>query len=76
MWVKKQKLWVWLAYDRDRQQVLGWQVGDRDNHTGRRLLEQIEKVDCCYYASDHWKSYNKFLPYTGSTSNPKQKRIT
>jgi len=38
IWVKKRKLWVWVAFDRTTKRVLGWQIGNRNAFTGKNSL--------------------------------------
>ena len=38
---KKNKLWIWLAFDRSGQRLVDWECGDRDAATLNRLLERL-----------------------------------
>ena len=38
---KKNKLWIWLAFDRSGQRLVDWECGNRDAATLNRLLERL-----------------------------------
>src|SRR3954453_10334198 len=38
---KKNKLWIWLAFDRSGQRLVDWECGGRDAATLNRLLERL-----------------------------------
>jgi hypothetical protein len=38
---KKNKLWIWLAFDRSGQRRIDWECGNRDAATLNRLLERL-----------------------------------
>jgi IS1 family transposase len=40
--LKKNKIWIWCAYSRDRKQVLGFYVGDRSGSSAEKLYMQIK----------------------------------
>ena len=60
--VKKQKIWIWIALDRDTREILGWEVGSRGGKSLKKLLGKISHITCDYYATDHWKVYRKLIP--------------
>src|SRR4051812_36265683 len=39
---KKNKLWIWLAFDRSGQRLIDWECGGRDAATLNRLLERLK----------------------------------
>ena len=59
---KKQKLWIWIALDRETKEVLAWQTGSRGKKTLKKLLIQISHISCDYYATDKWKVYRQLIP--------------
>ena len=61
-WKKKQKLWIWIALDRETKEVLAWQTGSRGKKTLKKLLVQISHISCDYYATDKWKVYRELIP--------------
>ena len=59
---KKNKCWVWLAYDRDGQRVCGVQLGQRDAKTCQRLWQQIEMFDLEHVCTDYYPAYRQVVP--------------
>src|SRR3954467_12318314 len=43
---KKNKLWIWLAFDRSGQRLVDWECGNRDAATLNRLLERLKPWSC------------------------------
>src|SRR3954451_7355892 len=43
---KKNKLWIWLAFDRSGQRLIDWECGNRDAATLNRLLERLKPWSC------------------------------
>ena len=46
LWGKKRRLWVWIAFDRQRGEPIDFELGSRQARTGRRLWERIKSVRC------------------------------
>ncbi|MBW1918378.1 MAG: IS1 family transposase, partial [Deltaproteobacteria bacterium] len=61
--IKKNKCWIWKAYDRDARRCVAWVVGGRDHVTCERLWERIARPGCTYYTDD-WAVYSKVIPPT------------
>jgi insertion element IS1 protein InsB len=59
---KRQKLWLWIALDRDTRTILAWHLGSRGKKSLKVLLSQIQHIACEYYATDKWKIYRQLLP--------------
>ena len=59
---KKNKCWIWLAYDRDGQRVCAVQLGRRDKKTCQKLWEQLEMFEMDYVCSDYYPAYEKVVP--------------
>lgn len=61
---KKQKIWIWLAYERQTKKIVGIAFGDRSAETGRALWQSLpadyRKRAIIY--TDEYKSYPCFLP--------------
>lgn len=53
---------MWLAYDRDRKQVCGFELGKRDTATAQKLTKQLELFDVDVYCSDDYPVYPNVLP--------------
>ena len=58
---KKNKRWIWKAYDRDSRRCVSWVVGGRDHVTLGRLWERIARPGCTYYTDD-WSVYHEVIP--------------
>jgi insertion element IS1 protein InsB len=59
---KVNKKWVWLAYCRETQQIVGRAIGDRGEEGCKALWESIPeyyKHSFCY--TDFWEAYGKVL---------------
>jgi len=59
---KKNYKWIWIAVDRFEKRFLSFVCGDRSTKTGLKLWEKIKDLTVGFYASDHWKSYEEFIP--------------
>ncbi len=59
---KKDKCWVWIAYDRDAGKVCGFELGKRDAKTARKLTNQLELFDIDLFCTDEYPTYKKVLP--------------
>src|SRR5918995_4048968 len=55
---KKNKLWIWLAFDRSGQRLVDWECGDAA--TLNRLLERLKPWSVTLYCTDD--SYDTLLP--------------
>ena len=58
---KKNKCWIWKAYDRGPRRCVAWVVGGRDHATFERLWERIARTGCIYYTDD-WSVYHDVIP--------------
>jgi insertion element IS1 protein InsB len=59
---KKNKLWIWLAFDRSGQRLIDWQCGNRDAATLNRLLERLKPWSVTLYCTDDYAPYDTLLP--------------
>lgn len=59
---KSQKLWIWLAYNRDTGQLVDWECGDRDQGTLNKLLERLADWQVTLYCTDSYVCYDQSLP--------------
>ena len=76
---KKNKLWIWLAFDRSGQRLVDWECGNRDAATLNRLLERLKPWSVTLYCTDDYAPYDTLLPVGGTTSariRPKRSRAT
>ena len=59
---KKNYCWTWIAVDRLSKRFIAFVCGDRSTGTGLKLWDKIKDWDISVFYSDHWKSYNEFVP--------------
>ena len=59
---KKNKLWIWLAFDRSGQRLVDWECGGRDAATLNRLLERLKPWSVKLYCTDDYGPYDTLLP--------------
>ncbi len=61
---KGQKVWIWIALERQTRRVVGFAVGDRSAETCRKLWASLpadyRKRAICY--TDFWEAYASVLP--------------
>ena len=60
--VKKSYCWIWIAVDRLRKRFLSFVCGDRSTQTGRKLWDKLKDLSLGVFATDHWQSYENFIP--------------
>jgi len=59
---KKNYRWIWIAVDRLGKLFVAFVSGDRSTETGLKLWDKTKDFSINYFASDHWKSYEEFIP--------------
>jgi insertion element IS1 protein InsB len=59
---KRRPRWTWLAFDRQRRQVVAFVNGRRTDGSCRRLPEKLKGCRVTRYHTDEWPSYGKLLP--------------
>ena len=61
---KKQKRWLWCAYDIQLKRVIAHVFGCRGVSTLHRLLDKLNEMGCSVtlYCTDAWQVYKKVLP--------------
>ena len=60
--VKKNKIWIWTALDKDYSGILEYVIGDRSSETFEELWEKIKNWNCYFCITDGYKVYPKFIP--------------
>lgn len=61
---KKNKVWIWLALDRDTREIVGYAIGDRSREMAQKLWESLPAVyrQCAVSYTDFWEAYEKVFP--------------
>jgi insertion element IS1 protein InsB len=58
---KKNKVWLWRAYDPCSRRTLAWQLGRRNDETAQKLLDKIG-IEGKTFVSDDWEGYHRLIP--------------
>ena len=53
---------MWIAYDRNRKQVVDFELGGRDTRTAQRLWQRLNVEKIHIYATDYYPVYEKLIP--------------
>jgi len=61
---KNNKLWIWLAIDRETREIIGVYVGSRDRTGAEELWKSLPPVyrQCAVCYTDFWVSYETVIP--------------
>jgi IS1 family transposase len=61
---KKNKVYVWLAIDRDTREIVCCYVGDRTRKSARKLWRSLPSVyrQCAVTYTDFWEAYVTIIP--------------
>ena len=43
LWVKKNKIWIWTALDKDYSNILEYVIGDRSAETFKKLWSRVKE---------------------------------
>ena len=70
--IKKNKIWIWKAYDRISGELIDWECGGRDKKTFNNLLKRLDKFNVKMYYTDHWEVYSKVIPNDRLTQSKSQ----
>lgn len=62
---KKNKAWIWVAFEPRKRQVVAFHVGGRGIDSAKALWGKIpERMrKHCYFETDEWDAYNAVLPF-------------
>jgi insertion element IS1 protein InsB len=60
--IKKNKLWIIKAVDRDSRRTIAWALGNRDTTTFTRLYDTVKHLTHCLFYTDNWDAFAKILP--------------
>jgi IS1 family transposase/transposase-like protein len=58
------KVWIWLAKDRDTGEIVGVFIGSRDKEGAKGLWDSLPPVyrQCAVCFTDFWEAYNSVFP--------------
>lgn len=61
---KGNKVWIWLAMDRDTREIVGVYIGSRDKKGAQGLWDSLPPVyrQCAVAYTDFWSAYASILP--------------
>ncbi len=59
---KKNKLWIWKAYDRHTNRLIDWICGDRSHKTLRRPLDRLSRLKIHFFCADQYEAYQTLIP--------------
>jgi IS1 family transposase len=59
--VKKNKVWVWTALDKNYSEILEFVIGDRSAKSFEKLWTKVKHWDCYFWITDGYKVYPKFI---------------
>ena len=61
---KKNKVWIWLAIDRDTREIIGVYVGSRDRVGAQALWNSLPPIyrQCAVSYTDFWAAYETVFP--------------
>ena len=61
-WVKKNKIWIWTALNKEYSEILKYVIGDRSSQTFAKLWQKIKHWNCYFWITDGYKVYPNFIP--------------
>ena len=61
---KGNKVWIWLAKDRDTGEIVGVHIGSRDKVGAKKLWDSLPPVyrQCAVCYTDFWEAYIAIFP--------------
>jgi insertion element IS1 protein InsB len=75
---KKNKQWIWLALDIETREIVGADVGKRDEAAAQKLWKSLPPVyrQCAVSYTDFWQSYQSVFPSKRHHAVGKQTGLT
>jgi transposase-like protein len=58
---KKNKCWLWRAFDPVSRRALAWVLGQRDDPTCKKLLDKVG-IEGRIFLTDDWDGYRRCIP--------------
>jgi insertion element IS1 protein InsB len=59
---KRQKLWIWKAFDPDSGKLLDWECGGRDKVTLKKMVDRLAQFNVKVYCADNLATYASVIP--------------
>lgn len=69
---KKNKLWIWKAFDRNSGHLIDWECGGRDKATLEKLKTRLDALNVEMYYTDKWHVYETLLPASKHVQTKKE----
>lgn len=61
---KKQKRWIWLAYDPVHRLVVAYHIGGRGKKAAQKFWDKIPDIlKNCFFETDDWEAYRSIIPH-------------
>lgn len=62
---KKNKRWIWVAYDPVHRLVIAYHIGGRGKQAAKKFWNKIPDIlKGCYFETDDWEAYRSIIPST------------
>lgn len=61
---KRNKAWIWVAFEPGKKQVVAFHIGGRGSDSARALWKKIPRQmrQWCYFETDEWEAYCSIIP--------------
>jgi len=62
---KKNKAWIWVAFEPNTRQVVAFHIGGRGIDSAKALWKKIPRRmrRHCYFETDEWEAYRSVIPF-------------
>ena len=62
---KKNKAWIWVAFEPNTKQVVAFHIGGRGTDSAKALWKKIphRMRQHCYFETDEWDAYRSVIPF-------------
>lgn len=62
---KKNKAWIWVAFEPNMKQVVAFHIGGRGIDSAKALWKKIPRHlrRYCYFETDEWEAYSAVIPF-------------
>ena len=60
---KRNKRWIWVAYDPALRLVVAYHIGGRGIRAAQQFWQKIPaSLKTCYFETDDWEAYERIIP--------------